>query len=428
MNEDAERNQNLYRFEPSYFLSEILGASVHLRNKKIGKLSDIIIRENGKFPYVTHFYVTRSFGNPSLLIPWEHIRSITDKDVIIDIDDLEKFEGVPAEEAVLLKDYILDKKVLDIEDREVEVVYDVKLVIKNNKLYVSEVDLSRYGLLRRMGLTGVANFIYNMADKIRDETISWAYIQPLPAKIGSFKGNVKLKILKEKLSEIHPVDLADILEELDPEQRVTIFDKLDTERASDVLEEIDPSVQRDIVSSLNKEKVALLIDKMTPGQGADVLSALPTVYVNTILELMDKEKAEKIQSILEKQEENILNFATQNFLKFQPGITVGQAREEYQRIARGKDVVMYLYIVDGQNKLLGIIDIKELLLAEDAAILKDIMATGIIRLKPESTLREASIMFARYSFRAIPVTDDNNIILGVVLYRDVMNLTHHFLG
>ena len=289
MNKNISQNTGEFQqFQPFYFLSEILGARVILSSKKIGKLSDIIIRENGKIPLVTHFYITRSFGNPSLLIPWENIKSMTDKEIVVDIENLEKYENIPAEDAVLLKDYILDKKVLDVEDSEVEIVYDVKLVIKNNKLYVSDVDLSRYGLLRRMGLKGLMNFIYKLADNIKDETISWAYIQPLPTKMSSFNGNVKLKILKEKLSEIHPVDLADILEELDPDQRVTIFNKLDTEHASDVLEEIDPSIQRVLVPSLKKEKVAMLIDEMTPGQAADVLAALPFSEADVILKLLDE--------------------------------------------------------------------------------------------------------------------------------------------
>jgi magnesium transporter len=425
MNENA--SQNINGFQPFYFLSEILGAKIILMGKKIGKLSDILIRENDKIPVVTHFYITRSFGNHSLLIPWENIVSMIDKEIIVNIESLEKYEGNPAEEAVLLKDYVLDKKVLDIEDSEVEIVYDVKLVIKNKKLYVSDVDLSRYGLLRRIGLKGLVNIIYKLADKIKDETISWTYIQPLPTKISSFKGNVKLKILKEKLSEINPVDLADILEELDHEHRVAIFDKLDTESASDVLEEIDPSVQRVLVPSLKKEKVAMLIDEMTPGQAADVLAALPFTEADVILKLLDEENAKKIRSILQKQEENILNFATPNFLKFAPDMTVEFAREEYQRIAKGKDVIMYLYVVDNQDKLLGVIDMKELLMADDDILLKDVMVTGIISLNPESTLKEASAMFTRYSFRAIPVTDENDKIDGVVLYRDVMNLTHHFL-
>jgi CBS domain-containing protein len=352
---------------------------------------------------------------------------MTDKEITIEIESLDKYEGVPAEDVVLLKDYILDKKVLDIEDSEVEIVYDVKLVIKNKKLYVSDVDLSRYGLLRRMGLKGIMNFIYKLADNIKDETISWTYIQPLPTKMSSFKGDVKLKILKEKLSEIHPVDLADILEELDDDQRVAIFNKLDTERASDVLEEIDPSVQRVLVPSLKKEKVAMLIDEMTPGQAADVLAALPFTESDAILKLLDEENATKIRSILKRQEEKILCFATLNFLKFAPDMTVDQARDEYQRIAKDQDVIMYIYVVNSEDKLLGVIDIKELLMADDDILLKDIMVTGIISLKPESTLKEASTMFTRYSFRAIPVTDENDKIDGVVKYRDVMNLTHHFL-
>jgi magnesium transporter len=424
---DESKTKNTNQFQHFYFLSEILGAKVILRDKKIGKLSDIIIKENGKVPIVTHFYVSRSFGDPSIIIPWENIRSLIDKEINIDIEDLKKYEGIPGEDVLLLKDYILDKKVLDIEDREVEVVYDVKLVIKNNKLYVSDVDLSKYGLLRRIGLKGVANFIYKLADRIKDETISWTYIQPLPTKISTFKGNVKLKILKEKLSEIHPVDLADILEELDHEQRVSIFDKLDTDHASDVLEEIDPSIQRVLVPSLKKEKAALLIDEMTPGQAADVLAALPFSEADAILKLLDDEKANKIQSILKKQEENILNFTTLNFLKFSPDITVKQTLDEYQKIAKGKDVIMYLYVVDNHDKLQGVIDIKELLIADDETTLKDIMSTSIISLKPESTLKEAAGVFTRYSFRAIPVTDENNKIDGIVLYRDAMNLTHHFL-
>ena len=163
---------------------------------------------------------------------------------MIDAGNLARYEGEPAPNAVLLRDYILDKKVIDIEDREVSVVYDVRLVLRKEKLYVSDVDFSRYGLLRRMGLKGLADYIYNrafmtdakslfsgktsswdmflnnLANKIKDKTLSWAYIQPLPNTLGSFKGDLKLNILKEKMEDIPPVDLADILEELDHAQRV----------------------------------------------------------------------------------------------------------------------------------------------------------------------------------------------------------------
>jgi len=415
------------QFEQAYFLTELLGTKVILRGKRIGKLEDIVIVENGKIPLAAHFYVSRSFGNPALLIPWEKVQSINTKRIIVDIESLQKYEANPGQDTLLLKDYILDKKVLDLEGREVEVVYDVKLVMINNKLYVSDIDVSRYGLLRRMGLRRLADLIYNLASSIKKETISWTYFQPLPTQIGSFKGNVKLNILKEKLSEMHPVDLADIIEKLDQEQQVIILNQLDTAHASDTLEEIDPSVQKVILSSLSKERIAQLLNEMTPGQAADVLAVLSSSEARTILKLLTNENARKIQAILENHEQKILDYATPNFMRFAPDVTVQQARRHYSQVAREADVIMYLYVVDEHDKLLGVIDIRELIKANDDALLKDIMIDVVASLNPESTLREASAMFTRYGFRAIPIVDDTGKVLGVVSYRDMVNLKHRFL-
>jgi len=424
MNNTLENNKE----RRAFFLNEILGSKVLLNKKKIGKLSDLVIVENGKIPTVTHFCISRPFGNPALLVPWENVKAIdTDyKEIVIDIDDLKKYERKPEEKEVLLKDHILDKKILDLEGREVEVVYDIKLTLMNKKLYVSDVDLSRYGLLRRIGLKWLANFIYSLADKIKSQTISWKYIQPLPTQISSFRGDVKLNILKDKLTEMPPVDIADIIEELDPEQRVIIFDELDVDRASDTLEEIDPSVQRTLISSMSKEKIAEIISKMTPGQAADVLSVLPWWESKVLLKLLPPPSAKKIRSIIEMQEQDILHFSTSKFLKIGADKTVQDAREEYQKDAKNKKVIMYFYIVEENDKLVGVIDIREMLKAKDRTRLKDIMVDNIVTLKPASTLKEASHMFKRYGFRAIPVTDENGKILGVVPYRDVMTLTHHF--
>jgi magnesium transporter len=414
--------------EQVYFLSAILGTKVIFGKSKIGKLADVVIKD-GVIAEVTCFYIERPFGHPSLLIPWENISSVNTKQIILDtkIENIESYRAEPTKDMYLLRDHILDKKILDIEGREVEVVYDVKLVCKNNKLYATDVDLSRYGLLRRMHMKGLANFIYKLADGIKEQTLSWTYIQPLPKEISSFQGDVRLKVLKERLAEIPPVDLADILEAMDHEQRVAIFDELETTHASDTLEEINPNVQRALVSSLRKEKVAHLVNQMTTGQAADVLAVLPSSEARGILELLDKDNAKKIQSILEKQEQQIINFTTTSFIKLPPDKTAEQAQREYQHIAKGKDEIMYLHIVDEHDKLLGVIDIKELLAANSEALLKDIMEDKVITLNPESTLEEAAVMFDRYEFRSIPVTDVKRKIVGVVLYRDVMKLKHRFM-
>jgi magnesium transporter len=410
-----------------YNLSEILQNRVNWNGKKIGKLKDLVLKGNGALPEVCAILVVRPFGNPALLVPWDKVSSFGAEEIVIDIDDLKKYQGEPPEDALLLRDHILDKKILDLEDTEVEVVYDLQLALRNRKMYIAAVDSSRNGRLRRLGFRRTAD-LRQAADHMHKDMIPWTLVQPLPPNMTAFKGEVKLKILKEKLAEMQPEDVADILEELDNYQRVIVFNQLDTEHASDTLEEIGPNVQRDLISSLQKDRVAELIDQMTSGQAADLLSALPHDETETLLSKIDKDLAVKVRSIMEKVEEKAINYATSRFIRVPGNRTTDEIQNDYPKLAKGMMVVMYFYVVDENDKLLGLLDIKELLEAPDEALLRDVMITNMITLSPESTLKEASELFARYDFRAIPLVDEEGKILGVVPYRDVMNLTHHFVG
>jgi CBS domain-containing protein len=417
---------NKAKSDTVYNLSEILHSRVEWDTKKIGKLDDLVIKGNGALPEVTHIVIVRPFGNPALLVPWDKVGSFERDKVVIDIDDVKNYQSEPAEDALLLKDHILDKKILDLEDTEVEVVYDLQLVQRNNKLYVTAVDSSRYGRWRRLGFRRTADQ-RQAADQMHKNMIPWTIVQPLPPNMSSFKGEVKLKILKEKLAEMQPADVADILEELDQYQRLIVFNQLETEHASDTLEQVDPNVQRDLVSNMQKDRVVELINEMTSGQAADLLSALPHDETETLMSKINPNLAAKVSSIMEKVEERAINYATSRFIRAPGDRTTDEIQNDYPKLAKGKMVVMYFYVVDENDKLLGVLDIKELLEAPDEALLQDVMVTNIIALGPDSTLKEASELFARYDFRAIPLVDEGGKILGVVPYRDVMNLTHHFV-
>jgi len=419
-----ESNNN--KPESILFLSDVMNAKVLLNGKKIGKLLDLIIIEKEKAAEVTYIVISRPFGYPSLVVPWNNVSSFNEKEVTIDIDDVEKFVYQIPEGFILLKDYILDKKILDLEDTEVEVVYDIKMVMIKNKLYITDVDPSKNARYRRLGLDKFTHLIHKDSDKSEDELIPWSYVQALPSNIGSFKGDVKLNILKEKLNDLPPVDIVEILEELDHEQRLTVINQLEEEHASDTLEEIGPNMQREIISSLKKEKVADLIDMMTPGQAADVLSVLTLEDQEAIMELMDEENLNKIKSILETRQDTIFNLITERYLKAQPDETVETVEDAYPKRAKGKDEIMYIHVTDKDNKLLGVIDVKELLQADSQALLKDIMNKNVITLDKESSIGEATKMFSRYGFRSLPVTDNDDKIVGVVSQRDVLKLTLHF--
>jgi CBS domain-containing protein len=406
------------------FLSDLIGTKVFVGEKKVGKLQDLVIKEHEKLPEVTHLIISRPFGYKYLLVPFERVLELERNRVVIDIPAVEEFEGEPQEKEVLLADNILDKKVIDLDGKDVDVVYDVKLLLRDRRLYVTDVDFSRYGLLKRIGLKFVANFVYHLPELFKKETISWAYVQPLPEKMGSFSGAVHLKILKEALPELHPVDLADILEELSEEQRLAIFNELDTEQASDTLEEIEPRVQRSLISSLDKERVADLIDEMTPAQAADVLGVLSTQDAEEILNLMEHTESEKIESLLEQQDETIANLTTSHFIRFLPDVPVELVIAAYRKVAEDADALEYLYVVNHDDRLQGVVSLPDLLLAKPETHLKEVMTTQVITLRESDTIDEAKEKFIRYRFDALPVVDNDNIIKGVVPYRDVMNLEH----
>jgi hypothetical protein len=170
--------------EKPYFLTELIGARAYLHGKKIGKLTDIIVVDQGKLAEVTHFEIGRHFGDPPLVIPRHSVQSFSPREITVDIEGPESYvrELLPGE--VPLRDYLLDKKVLDIEDREVEVVYDIRLAVTSDKVYVSDVDISRYGLLRQLGLRALANRLSKRNGDIEKDLIPWSYVQPLPPNWG----------------------------------------------------------------------------------------------------------------------------------------------------------------------------------------------------------------------------------------------------
>ena len=353
------------------------------------------------------------------MLPWDKLTLISNTEIVFDVNDPAEYECSPAEGSILLRAHILDKKILDMDDHEVEVVYDISLNFQGGKLYVSEVDFSRRRLLRRMGLRKIADWI---SEQRKEMTVSWMYVQPLPEHIDTFKGHVKLNVLKENISDIHPVDLADILEELEGDQRLAVFKELEPEQASDTLEEVEPRVQRELIRAIEKRHAAQLINAMSPAQASVILAALPTAEADELLEMIDKSSAAKVQKIIDQHDENILLFSTQQFMKMPETTRVREVMTDFREVARDMDVIMYVYVTDQENVLKGVVDLRELIAAEPDQSIGEIMTDNIISLSPEDMLSDAVDTFARYSFRAIPITDDQDKLLAVVSFRDIRGI------
>jgi magnesium transporter len=414
--------------EQTFNLSKIVGTPGIVAGQRVGEVDEFVIVDKDRYAEVTHLIVKQPFGRPPLVVPWERVSSFDREQVVLELDEAEPYAGAYPPGAILLKDYILDKKVIDGKGRELEVVYDIGMTLSGGRLLVVDVDLSKRALLRRIHLSWLAR-LFTASGKSLVNRVPWSYVEPLPEEMSSFRGTVRLKVLKEQLAELPPVDLADILEELGDEERMVVFGHLETEHASDTLEALDPKVQRDLIASLDKARAAVLIDEMTPAQAADVLAVLPWWEVGVILNLLadDKEKADKIKSILANQEERVIDFSSSAFLHFAPDKTVTQVRSEFRAAALRKVDITYIYVIDQGEQVVGVVDLKTLLLADEESLLRDIMTTSVVSLPPQSTLRDASEFFARYLFRVLPVIDEHGRILGVLPYRDVVALRHRFV-
>jgi len=419
------------RIQEHYYLTDIIGTKVTFNGKRIGTLSDLAIHAEEKTGEIEHICVSRRFGDPSLFIPWKFVSSFEHVDIKIDVSDIKDYEIEPTDHDILLKDQVVDKRIIDIKENEVEVVYDIKLTFKEGRLFITDVDLSKFRMFKRLGLRAFGKILQGFAQffagKMQEKTISWNFIQPLPTRMGPFKGDIKLNILKENLSTIHPIDLAHILEEMTHYQRSTIFKQLTLSQASQTLEAIDPSLQRSIVESLTKEKTLELFDLMTSGQIADVLSSLPWDISSPLIQLLDDDTKRKVQSMLEKQDQYVENLVTKKIIKCYKYDLVGETQYLYAKIAKHKDITMYLYIVNEEDHLLGVIDIKELLEARETARLEDIMTKNIEALKAKSTYKEAADIFLKYDFRAIPVVDAQGKLLGAVMYKDLIKFKKRFV-
>ena len=420
------------KIQEHYYLTDIIGTKVTFNNKRIGTLSDLAIHAEEKTGEIEHICVSRRFGDPSLFIPWRFVSSFDHADIKIDVNDIKDYEIEPTDHDVLLKDQVVDKRIIDIKENEVEVVYDIKLTFEEGRLFITDVDLSKFRMFKRLGLRAFGKILQGFAQffagKMQEKTISWNFIQPLPTRMGPFKGDIKLNILKENLSAIHPIDLAHILEEMSYYQRSTIFKQLTLSQASQTLEAIDPSLQRSIVESLTKENTLELFDLMTPGQIADVLSSLPWDISSPLIQLLDDDTKKKVQAMLEKQDQYVENLITRKIIKCHKNDLVKEIQDAYPSLAKHKDVTMYLYIVNDDEQLIGVVDIMELLEADEAKILKDIMKKNLEVLKQKSTYKEAAEIFAKYDFRAIPVVDTHRKLLGAIRYKDLVKFKKRFIN
>jgi Mg2+ transporter MgtE len=223
------------------------------------------------------------------------------------------------------------------------------------------------------------------------------------------------------LADLHPADIADIISQFSHKEGATFFSDLDVDVAAEALSELKPETQVDIISEMDTDKAADIIEEMPPDEAADILSDLPVDKAKEILESIEKEEAEDIQELLSHEEDTAGGLMTNVFIAYPPETTVRKAIENFKRDAEVIETVYYIYVMDANEKLIGVISLRDMILADLDAKLSDIMATKLKTVSPETDEKEVAEIISKYNLVAIPVVDTEGFMLGIVTVDDVID-------
>lgn len=381
---------------------------------RLGKLDDLVFRLTEPYPEVIGIYIEHGWGKPTEFIPWEKMIRIQDDCIFVQQPEGDVYPPFVDQKGWILVDHhLMGRTILDMDGRRTEVVNDVHLLDTRGKLFIVHVDVSFNGFLRRWGLGHVR--------WIKDQFISWKYVQPFSVEDAATTDVVALSIARNQIKTLPSEDLADVLEELPAKEQQALFSSLDSEKAAETLVEAEPRAQRQIIASLRKERARNILSEMSVPQLADLFSVLPHDDMMELMELLPTEEAERIRSILSEREATAKVLMSPDFFSATREQTVGETLERLRESKMEPEQINYIYLLNGPEKsLVGVVDLRELVLSESTKRLEEFMVSPVVSAEPDDIREDLSELFNKYHYRMIPVVDTQDHMLGVIRYNDIM--------
>ena len=324
----------------------------------------------------------------------------------------------------LLERDLLDQQVIDVHGRKVVRVNDVDLQQESMGaravLKVSSVDVGARGAVRRL-LKGVVPLgaLHLLLSQIPPRSIPWDFVDLIetdPAR------RVKLKISHDRLAKLHPADIADIVENLAPDEREAVFETLDEEVAAGALEEVEPKVQKAILESLDSDRAAEIVEEMQPDAAADLLGDLPEEKTEKILEEMGAEEAQEVSGLLEFKHDSAAGRMTTEFISLPVNASAHDAVEALRHYEGGVETVSTIFLVDSRQTLSGMVPLSKLVLAAPTTPLLSLTQEPLISCHENASDQEVTELFDKYNLLTLPVVDDQKKLTGVITSDDVISL------
>src|SRR5579864_4268170 len=426
------------------FLSTLLRQSVYdIEGRRLGALKDIYVSLNEPFPAVTALVVaTATLGNGDLIIPWFQVDSLEKSMIYLTVKQPRIASYTPHPDELLLKRDLLDKQIVDTQGFRVVKVNDLKLAQIKGTARLIGVDISASGLLRRLGILAPIEALGRVTPiHLSDRTITWNYVEPIQvervgtgqltpalagasASVGGIVPQVQLNVSHTKLADLRPADIADILEQLDVDEAGAVLGRLDTETAADTLNEVETPLQSELLSELDPEKASDLLEKLAPDDAADILAEIPREEAERLLNLMPANESRPIRELLRYGAETAGGIMTNEVLSLSQELTAEEALVYLRQHSEHLEMVYYLFIVDDEHHLVGVVSLRELVVAEASTRLKDLMDKDVIKVQTDTDQEEVARVIAKYDLLGVPVVDEENHLVGLVTVDDVIDVLH----
>ena len=403
------------------FLTELLGLKVYdLKGRRIGFVKDASI-----VPLIDPARVDRYLvggGWAWLTVRHDQIRSVSLDGIYLKDEQLTPYHD--DEYMLRLVRDLLDQQIIDGQGRKVVRVTDVTFTLRHEAegdvLSIMEVDIGLRSMFRRL-VQGVLppRLIRRLQTVIAPHSICWEECSIIEADP---QRRLRLNVSNQILERMHPADVADIVEELSPDDREAIFQTMDSEVAAEALSEVEPEIQASILESLETEKAADIVEEMSPHEAADALAELEEQTSEEILEEMEHEPKAEVEELLEYHEDSAGGLMNTEFVALPETATVTDAFEALKAHEEILETLNTLFLVDESERLKASVPLARLFTAAGATPLKDLATENLISIDVSEEQDRITELFDKYNLLALPVIDEAGKLVGAITADEVISL------
>jgi magnesium transporter len=397
------------------YVSELIGAPVRDPDGHVvARVADLLVPADADYPAIEAVALKPAKGDQRT-IPWSALRVLDNGKLSLagPLVEAPAFEA-PVEQLSLARQ-VIDHQIIDVNGVRVVRVNDLQLAAVDGSYRLIGVDISTAGLLRRLGAARVLSAI---GVRLTPRAIAWQAIEP----VESGTTGVKLKVSHEDLAKLHPSDIAQIISQLDQHHVQEVLETLDDEAAADAFSEVSPDLQLALIRGMEPERAADILEEMEPDDAADILGDLEPERAHDLLSRMDVEEADDVRELLSYPDESAGGLMTNDMVTVPPTVTAEQAIRLVREQAAAMDNVYYVYVVDEGERLLGVLSLRELIVAEPQTPIGRVMHRELLRGRLDDSQDEVARLIAKYNLLALPIVDDLGKLKGIVTVDDAMDV------